>query len=167
MSKWMDDKFIASKSKAVRDCIGTELKNLGAEYQKIKKISELPAFIKKVYDFVPSANKAELCLINLLDPIISYTASMSITDANAEKEYFDRIKLFCSVPDDCEYVLPFYLTLSKPKCITSFKAGNDAYDDEIVEEDDAGEEKKEKETADVKKENDTATPEQPSKEEFN
>ena len=131
MAKWMDEKFIAGISNKLREGLTDEIKSLGNEYQTLK-MSELPNFIKKVYDYFPKASKSDVLAIGMLDPMISLiyenVANLEGDEKAAyEKKYFDRIKVCSNLPEDVELtgILAIGYT---PMCVSNFKKGKDAYE---------------------------------------
>lgn len=131
MAKWMDEKFIAGISNKLREGLTDEIKSLGKEYQSLK-MSELPKFMKKVYEYFPKASKSDVLVIGMLDPMISlvYENAANLEGdekATYEKKYFDRIKICSNLPEDVELSGIFAIGYT-PMCISNFKKGKDAYE---------------------------------------
>jgi hypothetical protein len=142
MSKWMSKNFIKSKGADVQKNLSSTLKKLGEEYQEIK-LSDLPEFIKKVYDFVPKANRYEISMINLLDPQIIHTRELTAVDETAEKKFFDTIKVYANIPEEVDIDnAGLGVGAIIPRCVSFFKEGENAYEDDIVEEENETEEEK-------------------------
>ena len=131
MAKWMSDEFVKGLSKKVKDSITESFKELAKEYNSLKKVEQLPSFIKKMWDFYPKANKYEVCLINLLEPGIGYAHDLSEVDETAKEKFFKQIEAFSKI-DGLETIIPFPNAFSTPRCVRMFKDA-DGYEVDVIE----------------------------------
>ena len=131
MAKWMSDEFVKGLSKKVKDSITESFKELAKEYNSLKKVEQLPTFIKKVWDYYSKANKYEVCLINLLEPGIGYAHDLSEIDETAKDKFFKQIEAFSKI-DGLETIIPFPNTFSIPRCVRMFKDA-DGYEIDVIE----------------------------------
>jgi hypothetical protein len=130
MAKWMSEQFIKGLSEKVKESLTDPFKELAKEYNSLKKVEQLPNFVKKVWDYYPKANKYEVCLINLFEPGLGYAIDLSAVDETAKDKFFKRIDAFSKV-DDLETIIPFPHTFSTPRCVRMFKDADGYEVDEI------------------------------------
>ena len=133
MAKWMSEQFMKGLSEKVKKSLTEPFMELTKEYNSLKKVEQLPKFVEKVWDYYSKANKYEVCLINLFEPILGYTYDLAAIDDTAKEKFFKRIEAFAKV-EDLETLIPLPGCFGTPRCVRMFKDA-DGYDvDEIESE---------------------------------
>ena len=131
ISKVIDDDFSLEMDLDVNSKKQIRPKARVIEGQKID--TKTPKFVEKVWDYYSKANKYEVCLINLFEPILGYTYDLAAIDDTAKEKFFKRIEAFAKV-EDLETLIPLPGCFGTPRCVRMFKDA-DGYDvDEIESE---------------------------------